>query len=851
MPRLGAVSSYSTTFSTPAGLLRGTGYLALLVASMMLGRYEVGPRKVGGMAGSIPAAPGRIFISYRREDTAYPAGWLYDRLADRYGGDQVFKDVDSIELGDNFIEAITGAVGSCDVLLALIGPRWLTVADDHGHRRLDDPDDFVRLEIQAALTRKVLVIPILVDGAKMPRPEELPGSLAGLEHRQALELSPARFAVDTGRLLRVLDKTLGQVQPPTGEPSKAVGIPPRPEPSAGRTGQRNRSRMLARVRSFWIDGVLKQSLHQIARVELGLETRPEAVPHPWELLVQPLDQAPQPLPSGVGITAVFDQLGQALLILGAPGAGKTTMLLELARDLLDRADQDPAHPIPVVFNLSSWAVRRRPLDKWLVDELHDRYDVPRGIGRAWVASEQVLPLLDGLDEVARTHRSACVEAINAFRDQHGLLPIAVCSRVGDYQELGRQLRLQEAILVQPLTRAQVTAYLKEAGRPLAGVRAALREDPQLWELLESPLLLSIVTLTYQGMPASAVRAIGSAEERRRHLFASYVALMLERRVRQGSSTPAQTLRWLAWLARSMRDHDQSVFYLEQLQPDWLPSRRQQWLVTTGPAVILGILVTIAMYSSLRYFSILAGLVIGAFARRRTIRPVERLEWSRSGYWRRLSARFRWGLLVGAALGALSVLSDWVNRIPEDAIIEGESPPPLTLGTSLRDILLTALAAGSIAGVIGGFVTRSISPRQAVPNQGIRRSTRRALLVLLFGFAIGIVFIIPVMATLVADFPGGEMRPMDYVGLALFVGSIAAFVPILLMPIILWAGAQASLQHLVLRLLLVRNKAAPWKYVRFLDEASDRLLLRKVGGGYVFVHRLLLDYFADLPNGTTG
>jgi len=625
------------------------------------------------MSGSIPVATGRIFISYRREDTAYPAGWLYDRLADRYGAGQVFKDVDSIELGDNFVEVITSAVGSCDVLLALIGPQWLMIPDEHGRRRLDSPDDFVRLEIEAALTRKVLVIPILVDGAKMPRAEELPDSLAELVRRQALELSPAHFAVDTGRLLRVLDKTLGEVQA-AGEPAEAAAIPPRPEPSAGRSGQRNRSRMLARVRGFWIDGVLEQSLHQIARVELGLETRPEAVPHPWELLVQPLEQAPQPLPSGIGIAAVFDQLGQAVLLLGAPGAGKTTLLLELARDLLDRADRDSEHPIPVVFNLSSWATRRQSLDKWLVDELRDRYDVPRSIGRAWVRDEQVLPLLDGLDEVARTHRAACVEAINAFRDQHGLLPVAVCSRVADYEELGRQLRLQQAVLVQPLTRKQVTAYLRESGRPLAGVRAALRDDPQLWELLESPLLLGVVSLAYQGMPAAAVRAMGSADERRQRLFAAYVSRMLERRAGPKSSPPARTLGWLGWLARSMRAHNQSVFYLEQLQPDWLPSRRQQWLVTTGPAVILGILVTVAMYSWLRYFSIVAGLVIGAFARRRTIRPVERLEWSRSGFWRRLSARFRWGLLVGAALGVLSELSNWVSRPPEDTIIiEGEAP----------------------------------------------------------------------------------------------------------------------------------------------------------------------------------
>ena len=112
--------------------------------------------------------PGRIFISYRRDETAYAAGWLYDRLAEHYGGGQVFKDVDSIELGDDFVEVINGAVGSCDVLLALVGDEWLTITDAGGRRRLDDPHDFVRLEIEAALARNVRVIPILVDGARMP-----------------------------------------------------------------------------------------------------------------------------------------------------------------------------------------------------------------------------------------------------------------------------------------------------------------------------------------------------------------------------------------------------------------------------------------------------------------------------------------------------------------------------------------------------------------------------------------------------------------------------------------------------------------------------------------------------------
>jgi hypothetical protein len=168
-----------------------------------------------------PSAQGRVFISYRREETAYPAGWLFDRLTDHFGKGQIFKDVDSIELGDDFVEVIDAAVGACDVLLALIGDRWLTMTDNTGKRRLDDPNDFVRLEIEAALARNVRVIPILVDGARMPGADAVPSSLAKLVRRQALELSPARFDFDTSRLIRVLDKTLAEVQ--TGQDDAASG----------------------------------------------------------------------------------------------------------------------------------------------------------------------------------------------------------------------------------------------------------------------------------------------------------------------------------------------------------------------------------------------------------------------------------------------------------------------------------------------------------------------------------------------------------------------------------------------------------------------------------------------------
>ena len=162
------------------------------------------------MTPSNPESAG-IFISYRREDAAYPAGWLYDHLAHHYGEDRIFKDVDSIRLGDDFVEHVNAAVGSCAVLLAVIGKQWLTLTDEEGQRRLDDPTDFVRLEIETALTRDVRVIPVLVNGARMPRAAELPTSMEKLARRQALELSPNHFNSDSSHLLKALDATFTRV----------------------------------------------------------------------------------------------------------------------------------------------------------------------------------------------------------------------------------------------------------------------------------------------------------------------------------------------------------------------------------------------------------------------------------------------------------------------------------------------------------------------------------------------------------------------------------------------------------------------------------------------------------------
>jgi hypothetical protein len=146
-----------------------------------------------------------VFISYRREDSAGYSGRIYDHFRDRFGEKNVFIDVDTIQPGEDFVQVIEEKVGACDALVAVIGKQWVSVLDEVGKRRLDDPHDFVRLEITAALARNVRVIPVLVGGAHMPRLEELPEALAGLLRRNAIELSDTGFQQLLPRLIQAVE----------------------------------------------------------------------------------------------------------------------------------------------------------------------------------------------------------------------------------------------------------------------------------------------------------------------------------------------------------------------------------------------------------------------------------------------------------------------------------------------------------------------------------------------------------------------------------------------------------------------------------------------------------------------
>jgi len=150
-----------------------------------------------------------IFVSYRRTDAPGHAGRLYDRLVDRFGEANVFKDVDSTEPGADFVEVIRDTVGKCDALLAVIGRDWLGPGEP-GSRRLDDPQDWVRVEIGDALHRKIRVVPVLVEGASMPSPTDLPDELGALARRQAFELTEASWNAQVAQLIDRLDSAAGR-----------------------------------------------------------------------------------------------------------------------------------------------------------------------------------------------------------------------------------------------------------------------------------------------------------------------------------------------------------------------------------------------------------------------------------------------------------------------------------------------------------------------------------------------------------------------------------------------------------------------------------------------------------------
>ena len=425
----------------------------------------------------------------------------------------------------------------------------------------------------------------------------------------------------------------------------------------------------------------------------------------------------------------------------------------------------------------------------------------------------------------------CVEAINLFRQSHGLLPLVITSRTADYEALTEPLRLQGGVLVQRLTREQVTTYLADLGDAGKPIEKAICEDSSLWELLDSPLMLNVLTVAYAGQSEMTYKALGTFSERRDHLFESYVRRVLHRATMGMHYTQEQTVLWLRWLAYCMAEHGHAVFYLERLQRDWLPVRKR-WavqlssLLASGLAVAFVVALAFATFGggiNLTYialdprpfghlgelvdtiidqlsFGILRGLLVGLivgsiiglvgglFSLSRGIECAETVRWSWSNCRRSARLIVYIGLLVGPAM-ALFMCATSVEEFPV-----------FGLGEGVLAALFFGLIAGLIAMLLRGLTTGEIDTR-AIPNQGIHGSARNALFMALAVSLIG-GFVVTLAVALViegfARFLGQGSDLSEFLSTVLEFGLVVGLLGGPIAALI--AGGDACIKHFVLRTL---------------------------------------------------
>lgn len=587
---------------------------------------------------------------------------------------------------------------------------------------------------------------------------------------------------------------------------------------------RERAVMLRKVRRKWITDVLESSLTHAATLTLSLQTRPDIL-HIPEVSTRSRESQHEPVPEQKPILKVFEDAGGSLLILGAPGAGKTTLLLQLARALIERAERDPSQAIPVVVNLESWAAHRQALDEWLLTELAESYrGVPPKTANHWVETGELVLLLDGMDEVEEHHRAACAAAINDYQRAHGLNGLVVCCRTKEIQRIAVKLELDDAVELQPLTDNQVSDFLdhlEATGTPLTTVRAELATDEALKGLLSSPLMLSVVALAYHGREPTALAQHGNVQERESMLWEAYVERMFKQRALPNRChyTSDQAHAWLKRLALTLQKHGQSEFRLDRMTGhQWLPEM---------PKIIQEMEKVPPKYRE--HFEE-RGDPGGGNLR---LQPIDlHLEMSKE-----------LGKPAGPAKAAMTTV----------ALIRFHMLLYVTLiaviGTGLAIGFIEGWAAGLISAVIAipaglliSFAFLMAGMNESVklarlwsrdggrPNEGIRYAARHATYTGLAAFltyggsaALGL---------------GQAYSSALAAGFGLCIGLWFAF----------WLGmlfeGAICVQHYTLRWALARAGDAPWRYEPFLDAMAERLLLRRSGGSYQFIHRLLRDHLAD-------
>lgn len=618
---------------------------------------------------------------------------------------------------------------------------------------------------------------------------------------------------------------------------------------------------------------LKQSNHDNF-ITLDKESQPSLVSRPWDVDMKAGPEKDRLIAPETALADLFRQpeMGGRLLILGEPGAGKSTTQLTLAQSLLKKeVSEDVDYPMPVLLNLATWQ-KDQTIADWLAQTLNDKYGVRATLGRQWIDEKKLLPLLDGLDELNASLQPLCVDALNEFLsgDQAPEHVVVGCRRE-EYDLLDTRLRLNGAIRLKSLTDQQIENYLVKIGQPqLWGV---ISNDPQLLALVKTPLMLSRVGLIAQETTSEDWHSLHSSGDRQQTVWDAYVQQFMNpdniSRIYPAKEIPSrrESRQWLNVLARNLQAQSQDEFLIEQMQPqDWLTRSQQRlYIGISSISGALGLIIMSGLFVLIReneafetaylsfsiwdWFKIVTVTwgIIGALfmGLKSIIRPVESIRWSWTQARKKIISRFPYWFILWFCLWFINGVLVSLNIVntPQYAAEYAFHEVPswmiflafywfCLLWGMILGLIYATMSVFAWEGFIGGLVGPDITVR-SFPNQGIKRSAMNAAKFCLIGIISGIV--IGRLAATV--FQAHIHSPWRY--------ALGAMLPWAFF-VALIGGGKACLQHVILRFLLYRQGKLPWDYAKFLDYCTERLLLQRVGGRYRFMHRLLRDHFATMP-----
>lgn len=363
----------------------------------------------------------------------------------------------------------------------------------------------------------------------------------------------------------------------------------------------DRSQLLKQVKRE-IKQFRSQSLHRTVLTRLAEETPPLKMRRTWDIEAKVGKQPSVKLSADSGVIPVFDRISGRLLILGAMGSGKTTTLMGVAKVLVSRALEDEAEPIPIILNLRTWYPGTPAIANWIIEQLKWKYNVSSEVSSYWLDQLQILPLLDGLDEVPSDYRLLCIQQINQWlKSEFAPIHLVVCSTVDGYYRCQQRLQLNGAILLKPLTKTQIQDYLLRArSRELWN---EVDQDENLLKLAQKPLFLTLMTLAYEEILVESWKRLSSEEERLQYLFNAFIRRQIAQH-REGieyqSSYPADQMRQgLEWIAQRLEEENRTAFSVDEIPVNWLKETEEKRMYGWKSKAFKGII----------WLIIVAGLII--------------------------------------------------------------------------------------------------------------------------------------------------------------------------------------------------------------------------------------------------